>query len=248
VDTSANPLIYFSIWYAAAEDFQLHGYAGNPIEGVSSYGPPAIDGTLRNPQKIAETQCDMIKLFNQPFEGLAPAKYMPEQGVIRGEQTNSLLSMLHRYHWYTDTIVGDTTYIPVLPELHVFQDTPFYLIAPFLFMRGGMRYMQQPYLGWTDWISPDPNNRYYSWSVNNADQALNNGASYGGSSTAQPFRAEIPYYDYRAFLEIFPTIDTERVDSVLIGQAQQNPILRCMADDFSVGVLSTPPPNFYIVS
>jgi hypothetical protein len=250
VDTSANPLIYFSVWYAAAEDFQLHGYAGNPIEGVESYGPPAIDGKLRNPKpKIAETQCDMIKLFNQPFEGLAPAKYMPEQGVIRGEQVNSLLSMLHRYHWFSDFTAGLST-MPVLPELHNFVDTPFYLIAPFLFMRGGMRYMQQA-AGWTEWIAPDPNNRYYDWYTNNQNvgSIQNSGVSFGGDSTSQPFRAEIPFYDYRAFLEIFPTIDTERVDSMNFTQtATTGILLRCMADDFSVGVLSTPPPMFYFVS
>jgi len=273
VDAGAAPPVYMSIWMAAAEDFVFHGYTGMGVNAVllQPWSPVATEAAPKKAIKAAEvvdkpkkkfvdvnipteTQCDVVGEFNKPFKGIAPAKYMPEMGVIRGENVDNLITNLHRYHAARAATTAVVTE-KVLPELVLSQnpDAIEYMVAPFLFMRGGMRYFYKfGDTSWNGFIHPAPANQVNGVSVWSGDNSghtyeVNSGVVYGGPPLMTP-KAEMPYFDYRSFIEIFPTIDSTRVDYMTSQASEAGVLLRSVADDFSLGVLATPPPFYHQIS
>lgn len=111
-DTSADPLIYYDIWVAAADDFRLGGLI-SPTFGLETAlvnsdpsalarsGKKKMEGPRIKKGKIppnAKTQCDPITVFKKPFDGLIKdAKFVVEHGLVNGEDVGPVTNPLHRF-------------------------------------------------------------------------------------------------------------------------------------------------------
>lgn len=242
-DTTAAPPVYFSVWQAASPDFRYMQLRGPIIDPVNFVPPTPDSKSIAAKKKSslaieAVTQCDIRKEFKKPVEGLIHAKYMPEAALINGEDFGTLNTMLHRYVSKTVTTGAGLTNYRGLPCFQDGFDTHFAMVAPFLFMRGSARMYFPPVGSLTGTAYPACAGPELSYTGLGADR----GVAHSGTFV-QPMRFELPWYDFRAFIETLPGIDASRYDfvTVSVSHGAGASIYYSLGDDFSVGILSNVP-------
>lgn len=247
-DDSVSPTIYCSVWQSVGPDFRLMGYRDQLRPETNLYKRPAVvppKSKARVKTTTAEfiTQCDMISEFKtKKFHGLQPASYMPEAALVNGEDFGTLQNLLHRYGLKTTSTSPPISGVsfPILPvwDDNIRVDQHAALVAPFQFMRGAGRMYVVPEID-TVFL---PGDTPYSLGTNSPLEA---GVAFFGSNSC--IHAEVPWYDFRAFIETNPVMDASRFDNVLFDSSVVDPtVIYAVGDDFSVGSLLCVPAQYII--
>ncbi len=262
----ATPTVYYSVWVAAAEDFQFV----QPIARAQTLhyetwwdvgdGKPYVFGNLIKGQSSPNT------LFKKPFPGLVSrVALLNEDHIVSGERIDRVTDLLKRYVTKIDgeVSVGGSLYNyqanPASVALHAFSNNPgapttpdshSLDIAPFMFSRSNWRYSfmtannvfgmyNLPYRARS---GHDLGSTAPTWT---SDLQADGYIAFPGSASGSgaPYSdVEYPYYDYRAFLENIPTMDVAL--GPLYGyeaQINYNRRLYAAGDNLLLGYPTCPP-------
>jgi len=224
-DTSANPVIYYSVWVAAGDDFRL--MCPERIMASANYvWTHPFSRYLR-----LNAQCDILTEFSKPFPGIVPARYTLETGVVTGEDFGRVTDMAKRFASRSSLPTANTqSYVgPSFRGTTAF-DTYRIWIAPFQFIRGGTRVMEK-----------SAGSIAIRGTSNNAISHEENGHVTIASTSANHMQVELPWYDSRIFLEVFPNQDATVVPNFYTNVVASVLFQYAAADDVSVGCLAPPP-------
>jgi len=245
-DINADPPIYYSIWLAAGDDYRLMRYTGlmfsDNLKGlnfgtaVSAEEKKILSKKRSEPLPDSETQSNPRKDFMLPFEGLVPAKYNVEAGLITGEDVTYLQDICRRYSDFQTSAASGTLILSpqygtsLNNRFHVFE-----AIAPYMFYRGSMRAVA--YGSLPAGVIMPTNPGVSGTIVQDNTHARGN----WHTSTTLAGSAEFPWYIPQLFKEVFPTIGNALEPSLVYALTANTRILASTGDDFSVGTLATCP-------
>jgi len=224
-DTSANPVIYYSVWVAAGDDFRLMCPERVMANANYTWTHPFSKYLRLN------AQCDVGAEFKKPFPGIVPARYTLETGVVSGEDFGRVTDMAKRFASRTTLPTASTqSYVgPSFRGTTAF-DTYRVWIAPFQFIRGGTRISVKT-----------ASNILVRGTSNGAIDHPDNGHVYSAPTMSKCALVETPWYDSRIFIEVFPNQDTTVVNNIYINDVSGVLFQYAASDDVSVGCLAPPP-------
>lgn len=238
-DASAAPPIFYSVWQAAAEDFQYHVIRSPDQNDRFTFEelPPdvAASGVKKKKTKtieVAEAQCWVQKEFKKPFPGLVKSHGFVEAGLVSCEDyMGPVLSLAKRYCLKNRGDSGNLTPL-FIPNDGSYMDTVAALIAPFMFFRGSMRSLLFQMNG--SELMGFFRNPMYDGLI-----SLYNGVSWG-NSFVQTNYSELPWDREISFC----AVDNAELATSALGYDVLSGAVEmhyAVGDDFSVGVLSAPP-------
>jgi hypothetical protein len=246
MDTTNDPPVYYSIWQAAGEDFELQKQRAAPatFNGIDyevfySFTYPITPSPkvtyvhrgkkFDKEDLVAEAQCDVRTVFsNSSPDGLVPSKTQIIHNLCFADKLVSVTDMMRRPQETVPIPANvetsfnpyvSATVIPLADELSI-------LASPFLFNRGGMMLAVVPdtadYIGFDD-IRPD--------------RPYGNGRQLLGQKLEWIL---IPWNTPYGYAEVLPE-DFATSNSVAVRKSVNSTVIMSVADDYCLGHPSAPP-------
>lgn len=249
MDTTNDPPVYYSIWQAAGEDFELQKqraraatYNGGDLQVFTSYVYPTVSFVPVPPENKAkekrkkfktflnaEAQCDVRTVFsNSSPDGLIPSKTQIIHNLCFADKLNSVTDMMRRPQEIVAIPAGvETGFTPYVQALLTpLSDELAILASPFLFQRGGMMVA----------VVPD-NADYICFDGVTPDRPFGNGQQLLGQKVEWIL---LPWNTPYGFVEVLPE-DFSTENSVEVRAALASTVIMSVADDYCLGHPSAPP-------
>jgi hypothetical protein len=243
-DITAANKVYASIFISAGDDFEVAQYTGLRDPIANGYWTTLYTKTL--PTEEVTGQTSLTAAFASPFEGLTKASLTRQNGMITQDRFYSVLDLGKRYT--TCAIPFGVTTTTVLPSTSMTSVMLDYLVAPFMFVRGSIRYkwfstataQACSYAPSSPLITVPPT------TVGPTQPHIINGVWTGtiiGKTVASvevPFMQEYPFYE---FANTHPNV----LESPSFAFSLPNPdrYYKAFGDDFSVGFQCAVPLFYY---
>lgn len=212
------------------------------------------------------TQCDVQQFFEKSFEPLTPVKLVTHSRIVSGEAVSSLRSYMHRYVHHDNKFGGQSVMqydlFPGSSSGNVLLNQHLYFLHLFYYWRGSVRFKIIP-------RSPDYGFGIVIPATQNLPTTIDFNSSYntfcGAGAYSNPYSPnmcyEIPWYHQVPFTTVInpdaansivppdnlltePIIQMYRLQVNEAGSPQNGPaysVYIAIGDDFSAGVLSSPP-------